>query len=125
MAVTTPAPPGTPERSTDQPRSWLASPWVLIAAALLVLGLFGWNFLLHPTISAPTRDPAWYTWRANLLTAAAPLNVVKEWGPFGMFSGGYRVSMPLTGAWLIRMGGIHRYTFSIIVMVLLPLARCS
>jgi hypothetical protein len=121
MAVTTPAPPGTPERSTDQPRSWLASPWVLIAAALLVLGLFGWNFLLHPTISAPTRDPAWYTWRANLLTAAAPLNVVKEWGPFGMFSGGYRVSMPLTGAWLIRMGGIHRYTFSIIVMVLLPL----
>ncbi len=121
MAVTTPAPPGTPARTDDHPRTWLASPWVLIAAALLVLGLFSWNFLLHPTISAPTRDPAWYTWRANLLTAAAPLNVVKEWGPFGMFSGGYRVSMPLTGAWLIRMGGIHRYTFSIIVMVLLPL----
>ena len=85
-----------------------------------MLLLFGWNFLVHPTISAPTRDPAWYTWRAQLLTAAAPANVVKEWGPFGMFSGGYRVSMPLTGAWLIKMAGIHRYTFSILVMVGLP-----
>ena len=64
------------------------------------------NFLLHPTLTAPTRDPGWYTWRAQLLTAAKPSSVVRDWGPFGMFSGGYRVSMLLTGAWLIRMAGI-------------------
>jgi hypothetical protein len=122
MAVTQAAPPasGTPERPVEGDRSWLSSPWVLVASAVLMLALFGWNFLVHPTLSAPTRDPAWYTWRAQLLTAAAPLNVVREWGPFGMFSGGYRVSMPLTGAWLMQLGGIHRYTFSILVMVGMP-----
>jgi hypothetical protein len=122
MAVTEAVSPasGTPDQSTDGGRSFLASPWLLIACAAAMLVLFGWNFLLHPTLSAPTRDPAWYTWRAQLLTAAAPSSVVREWGPFGMFSGGYRVSMPLTGAWLMQMGGIHRYTFSILVMVGLP-----
>src|SRR5262245_60340405 len=99
MAVTKPAPTDTgapDERPSEERRTWIANPWVLVASAALVLGLFGWNFLLHPTISAPTRDPAWYTWRAQLLTAAPPLDVVREWGPFGMFSGGYRVTMPLT-----------------------------
>jgi Major Facilitator Superfamily len=121
VAVTEKAPPGTgtpEERPTA--RSFLANPWVLVASAVLMLLVFGWNFLLHPTLSAPTRDPAWYTWRANLLTASQPASIVREWGPFGMFSGGYRVSMPLTGAWLMKMGGIHRYTFSIFVMVGLP-----
>src|SRR6266542_6247927 len=102
MAVTEAAPPGTgtPERP-ETSRGFLASPWVLVASAVAMLLLFGWNFLVHPTLSAPTRDPAWYTWRAELLTAAKPFSVVKEWGPFGMFSGGYRVSTLLTGAWLI------------------------
>jgi Major Facilitator Superfamily len=112
--------PGPPERIGRAGGWFLSSPWLLLGSAVLMLVLFGWNFLLHPTLSAPSRDPAWYTWRAQLLTAAAPSSVVREWGPFGMFSGGYRVSMPLTGAWLMRMGGIHRYTFSIIVMVGIP-----
>ncbi|HEX9374688.1 MAG TPA: MFS transporter [Actinomycetota bacterium] len=122
MAVTEAAPPGTgtPERPTGAGRMFLASPWVLVVSAAAMLVLFGWNFLVHPTLSAPTRDPAWYTWRAELLTAAKPSSIVREWGPFGMFSGGYRVSMPLTGAWLIKLGGIHRYTFSILVMVGAP-----
>jgi len=121
MAVTEAAPPGTgtPERP-ETSRGFLASPWVLVASAVAMLLLFGWNFLVHPTLSAPTRDPAWYTWRAELLTAAKPSSVVQEWGPFGMFSGGYRVSTLLTGAWLIKLGGIHRYTFSILVMVGIP-----
>src|SRR5262245_51821678 len=86
MALTKTAPPdaGAPDRPTEGGRSWLSSPWVLVASAAFMLLLFGWNFLVHPTISAPTRDPAWYTWRAQLLTAAAPANVVREWGPFGM-----------------------------------------
>ncbi|MFL5797413.1 MAG: MFS transporter [Actinomycetota bacterium] len=123
VAVTEAAPAGTAGPDEEPRRAgskFLASPWLLVASAILVLGLFGWNFLLHPTLSAPTRDPAWYTWRAQLLTAAAPSSIVREWGPFGMFSGGYRVSMPLTGAWLMRMGGIHRYSFSILVMVGIP-----
>ncbi len=122
VAVTEAAPPGaaTPEGPGRAGSRFLASPWLLLASAILILLLFGWNFLLHPTLSAPTRDPAWYTWRAQLLTATAPSSVVREWGPFGMFSGGYRVSMPLTGAWLMRMGGIHRYSFSILVMVGIP-----
>jgi hypothetical protein len=48
-------------------RGWLSSPLVLIGAIALMLVAFGWTFLQDPSISAPTRDPAWYTWRSNLM----------------------------------------------------------
>ena len=94
--------------------------WLVGLSALILLA-YGWTFLLDPSISAPTRDPAWYTWRANVLMNARPSLIVEEWGPFSMFSGGYRVSVPLLGALLTRVAGTDLYTFSGMMMVGMPL----
>jgi hypothetical protein len=119
MALTKPA--SRSARARHQPaRNLLTSPWLLLAAAGAMLLVFGWNFIVNPTLSAPTRDPAWYTWRAELLTSAAPESIIREWGPYGMFSGGYRVTTPILGAWLTEVGGVSKYTFSILVMVAVP-----
>src|SRR5437879_3634832 len=114
-----PAPPSAeaPERPT---RSFLSNPWLMLLAVAGLLLTYGWTFLLHPTLVAPTRDPAWYTWRANLLLHAPPDAIVKDWGPFGMFSGGYRVTTPLLGALLMRVAGASRFTFAIVFMVGVP-----
>src|SRR5438874_12257764 len=102
-------------------RPFFASPWIFLVAVAGTLLAYGWVFLIHPTLVAPTRDPAWYTWRANLLLHATPDSIVKNWGPFGMFSGGYRVTTPVIGALLMRVAGVSRYTFSILFMVGVPI----
>jgi Major Facilitator Superfamily len=119
MAVTKVRPPRLPT-AEPEPRHPLANPWVLVASVGAALLLFGGVFLIHPTLSPPTRDPAWYTWRAELLAHAPPSTIVREWGPYGMFSGGYRVTTPLLGAFLIQVAGVSRFTFSILVMVAAP-----
>ena len=72
-------------------RSPLGSWWVIGGFALLLLLVLGWKFLADPSLSAPTRDPAWYTWRAQVILEGQPVRVVQEWGPDGLFAGGYRV----------------------------------
>ena len=74
-----------------------------------------------PACRAPTRDPAWYTWRANVILDDEPGPSRQEWGPHGLFAGGYRVSVPLVGALLQRVAGIDRYTFSAFLMLGIPL----
>lgn len=101
-------------------RGWLSRPIVLVAAIALLLLAFGWTFLQDPSISAPTRDPAWYTWRSNLMMHDDPGLIAGEWGPFSMFGGGYRVSVPLFGSILQRVAGIDLYTFSAFMMVGVP-----
>jgi hypothetical protein len=101
-------------------RSVLASPAALVLAIALVLLAFGWTFLRDPSISAPTRDPAWYTWRSNLIMNDDPGLVAGDWGPLHMFGGGYRVSVPLYGSILQRVAGIDLYTFSAFMMVGVP-----
>jgi hypothetical protein len=104
-----------------EPRNLLGS-WWAIALTLIVLGLsLGWRFLADPSLSAPTRDPAWYTWRAQVILDSNPNRVVQEWGPHGLFSAGYRVSVPVMGALLQRVAGIDRYTFSTLFMIGIPL----
>src|SRR5919198_4304916 len=120
MALTKVRPPRPREAADPERPNLLASPWVLLGSVAAVLLLFGGVFLIHPTLSPPTRDPAWYTWRAELLAHAPPASIVHEWGPYGMFSGGYRVTTPLLGAWLIQVAGVSRFTFSILVMVAAP-----
>ena len=48
---------------SDEPasRNLLGSWWVIVGFAVLLLLALGWQLLLHPTWTAPTRDPAWYT----------------------------------------------------------------
>ena len=102
-------------------RSPLGSWWMIGGFALLLLLVLGWKFLADPSLSAPTRDPAWYTWRAQVILEGQPVRVVQEWGPDGLFAGGYRVSVPVMGALLQRVTGIDRYSFSAFLMLGVPI----
>ncbi|HXF35753.1 MAG TPA: MFS transporter [Actinomycetota bacterium] len=119
MAVTERAPAGTVV--VPEERGRLGHPLVLFGAVAVLLLLMGWAFLRDPTITAPTRDPAWYTWRAGVAAEARPVEVVKDWGPFSMFSGGYRVTVPLAGAVLEGAAGTSRFTFSALLMIGMPI----
>ncbi len=98
----------------------LAKPVVLLAAIGVLLLAFGWTFLMDPSVSAPTRDPAWYTWRSAIMTQGDPGSIVGDWGPFAMFGGGYRVSVPMYGSILQRVAGVDLYTFSAFMMIGVP-----
>ena len=87
--------------------SRLGAWWVIAGLAVLLLVILGWKFMADPSISAPTRDPAWYTWRANVILEANPVRSSRSGVRTGLFSGGYRVSVPLAGALLQRVVG-HR-----------------
>jgi hypothetical protein len=101
-------------------RGRLSSPLVLVAAIAILLLAFGWTFLRDPSISAPTRDPAWYTWRSNLMMNDDPGLIAGDWGPLHMFGGGYRVTVPMYGSILQRVVGIDLYTFSAFMMIGVP-----
>jgi MFS family permease len=107
----------------DEPRTSrrIANPWILVVVIAGLLLAFGWTFLQDPSISAPTRDPAWYTWRSNLMMHDNPGLIAGDWGPFSMFGGGYRISVPLYGSILQRVAGIDLYTFSAFMMVGVPI----
>ncbi|HET6714956.1 MAG TPA: MFS transporter [Actinomycetota bacterium] len=118
------APAGEPPLPGSSPGSgprWLGSWWMVGGFALLMLLVLGWKFLADPSLSAPTRDPAWYTWRAQVILEADPVRVAEEWGPNGLFAGGYRVTVPLAGALLQQVVGIDRYTFSAYLMIGIPI----
>ncbi len=92
----------------------------LAVVIVSVLLFFAWPFLRDPTISAPTRDPAWYTWRSNVIMHDDPGLIAGDWGPFHMFGGGYRVSVPLYGSVLQRVAGIELFSFSAFMMIAVP-----
>jgi hypothetical protein len=98
----------------------LGSWWVIGGFGLVLLLILGWRLLADPSLSAPTRDPAWYTWRANVILQSDPGSVAREWGPGSVFSGGYRVTAPLAGALLQRVAGIDQYSFSAFLMIGIP-----
>jgi MFS family permease len=100
---------------------FLGTWWVLGGFALLLLAALGWRFIADPSLSAPTRDPAWYTWRAQVILDADPASVAGEWGPDNLFSGGYRITTPLAGALLQRVAGIDPYSFSAFLMLGVPI----
>ncbi|HEY6566366.1 MAG TPA: MFS transporter, partial [Actinomycetota bacterium] len=106
--------------STER-RTVLGSWWVVGGFALILLLVLGWKFLADPSLSAPTRDPAWYTWRAQVILEGDPVRVVQEWGPDGLFAGGYRVTVPVAGALLQQVVGIDRYSFSAFLMLGIPI----
>jgi hypothetical protein len=109
-----------PSEVRSRPR--ILGTWWAIALTAAVLGLsYAWRFIADPSLSAPTRDPAWYTWRAQVILDSDPNRVVQEWGPHGLFSAGYRVSVPVMGALLQRVAGIDRYTFSTLFMIGIPI----
>ena len=120
MALTDTEPSQTADDSTPSPTWRSSTTWLILGVAFLLLLALAWQFLLHPTITAPTRDPAWYTWRGNVILESSPGSVAREWGPGSVFSGGYRVTAPLAAAMLQRVAGIDQYSFSAFLMIGIP-----
>jgi hypothetical protein len=110
-----------PTDSDRRPDGILGSWWVIVGFAVLLLVILGWRFIVDPSLSAPTRDPAWYTWRAQVILDDDPTDVVASWGPDDLVSGGYRVTVPMAGALLQRVAGIDRYSFSAFLMLGIPI----
>ena len=120
MALTKEAPA---EDRVDVPEAdggFWGKPWAILALVAVLLVVLAWGFIQHPGITAPTRDPAWYTWRANVVIHDSPGLIVQDWGPFSAFSGGYRISVPLLAAILNGVAGIGTFQFSGFMMVGIP-----
>jgi hypothetical protein len=108
-----------PEANTPLHRV-LGSKVAFVATALILLALFGGTFIANPDRVAPTKDPAYYTWRTELLTTETPETFLDTKGPYDYFSSGYRVTAPVTGALLRAIPGVSELKLTISFMVLLP-----
>lgn len=120
MTVTKEAPARGPV-VVGEARGRLDRPVVLLGAVAILLVLLSWGFLRDPTATVPGRDPAWYTWRAGLIAEGEPGDIANDWGPFSMFSGGYRVTVPLFGALLEGTAGTDRYSLGAFLVIGVPI----
>ena len=116
--------PRAPDPAAPFPRSGLdralGHPAAYCLTALILLTLFGWTFFTHPQRVAPTKDPAYYTWRTEALLTEKPTTVLSITGPFDVFAGGYRVSSPVLGAFLRRIAGVSQLKVTVFLVVGLP-----
>jgi len=103
----------------------LGHPLAYIATIAILLALFGWTFIEHPERTAPTRDPAFYTWRTEAFISEEPEVLVQETGPLGLFSGGYRVSAPVISSFITRLGDTGPASAIALIMVGLPVAASA
>ena len=92
---------------------------VLILAIALLLLAFGWTFL-RPVDQRPDARPRLVHVALQPDDERRPRVDRGDWGPFSMFGGGYRVTVPLFGSILQRVAGIDLYTFSAFMMVGVP-----
>jgi hypothetical protein len=98
----------------------LGHPVAYALTALILLTLFGWTFFSHPQRVAPTKDPAYYTWRTEALITEKPATLLSITGPFSVFSGGYRVSSAVLGGYLRRIAGVSQLKVTVFLVVGLP-----
>ncbi|HET7483130.1 MAG TPA: hypothetical protein VFK89_09755 [Actinomycetota bacterium] len=96
----------------------------LLTAAILLL-VFGWTFFTNSSRVAPTKDPAYYTWRTEALLSEPAGTLLEVEGPKvggagGMFSGGYRVSAPVLGGLLRRVSAVAPLSTTAFLMVGIP-----
>lgn len=98
----------------------LGSPVAFIATALILFALFGGTFITNPDRVAPTKDPAYYTWRTEALMTETPQAVLDSKGPYDYFSSGYRVTAPVTGALMRHLPAVSELHTTVFLMVLLP-----
>ncbi|CAN5740364.1 hypothetical protein BH20ACT23_BH20ACT23_09150 [soil metagenome] len=114
-----------PEGPTEIPENTpihriLGSPAAFIATAVILLALFGGTFFANPDRVAPTKDPAYYTWRTELMTTETPQTLLDTRGPYEYFSSGYRVTAPISGALMRAIPGVSELHTTVFFMVLLP-----
>ena len=92
---------------------------------LILLALFGGTFITNPDRVAPTKDPAYYTWRTEALLSEKPETLLEIEGPAiegssGMFEGGYRVTAPILGGFLRQMADVATLRMTVVLMAVLP-----
>jgi len=125
MTQTTPNQPAperpSPRRSGAVDRI-LGHPLAYLATALLLLAVFGSTFITNPDRVAPTKDPAYYTWRTEALVSEDPGTLLDVQGAFDMFAGGYRVAAPVLGGFLREAAGFSSLKVTAFLMVLVPVA---
>lgn len=85
-------------------------------AALAVLAAWLAPFIGIPSAVPPGADMAWYTWRAEVLTAFSPDVFVTMDGPLDVFGGGYRVATPLLAGLLGEVAGMDRYSVTTVLV---------
>jgi hypothetical protein len=117
-----PAPPGASPRPIDR---WLGHPLAYILTTLILLALFGGTFITNPDRVAPTKDPAYYTWRTEALLSEKPETLLEIEGPAiegssGMFEGGYRVTAPILGGFLRQISDVATLRMTVVLMAVLP-----
>ncbi|MDQ3985998.1 MAG: hypothetical protein M3280_05820 [Actinomycetota bacterium] len=98
----------------------LGHPVAFLVTAAILLALFGWTFLSNTDRVAPTKDPAYYTWRTETLISEDPVTLLEVEGAYDMFAGGYRVSASVIGGFLRDIPGISSLKMTIFLMVLVP-----
>ena len=117
-----PGPPRAPSRLDEygfgsRP---LGHPLAYLLTAAVLLLLFAWPFLSDQSRVAPTRDPAFYTWRIEALMTEEPERLLEIEGPEGMFAAGYRVTAPILGAFLRQIPDVAVLSSVTFMMVGLP-----
>lgn len=98
----------------------LGHPVAYAVTAAILLSVFGWTFFTDSERVAPTKDPAYYTWRTELLVSEKPATLLEVTGPFDVFSGGYRVSSSVMGGYLRRVAGVSTLHVTVFLVVALP-----
>ena len=112
--------PEAPETPVWGPDRALGHPLAFLLTALVLLTLFAWPFLSDQDRVAPTRDPAFYTWRIEGLMTEEPARLLEIEGPDGMFAAGYRVTAPVLGALLRQIPEVAQLSSVTFMMVGLP-----
>ncbi|MFP5297360.1 MAG: hypothetical protein ACLGHL_00020 [Actinomycetota bacterium] len=98
----------------------LGKPVAYLLTTAVLLALFGWTFVANPDRVAPTKDPAYYTWRTEALINEDPETLLNIEGAFGMFEGGYRIYAPVVGGFLREAAGISTLRVTVVMMTVLP-----
>jgi hypothetical protein len=98
----------------------LSHPAAFITTTLILFAVFGWTFVSNPDRVAPTKDPAYYTWRTEALISEKPVTLLEIEGAFEMFAGGYRITAPVIGGFLRQIPGVSSLNVTVLLMVTLP-----
>jgi len=107
----------TPKQRVDRV---LGHPLAYLATAAILLLLFGWTFFANPDQVAPTKDPAYYTWRTEVLISEEPARLIEIEGPENLFAAGYRVTVPVIGGLLRQVADVSALKTTVFLMVGLP-----
>jgi hypothetical protein len=98
----------------------LGHPAAFLATAAILLALFGWTFIANQDRVAPTKDPAYYTWRTETQVSEDPQTLLGIEGAYDMFSGGYRVVASEIGGFLRRIPAVSTLNVTVLLMVGVP-----